>query len=130
MSKPQIEVTKVFKFDSAHNLEKYRGGCERLHGHTYKLEVTVKGPTNNEGMVLDFLELKHIVSKKIIDKMDHKYLNEVFPFNTTCENILVWIWDTLEKEFKDRPYRLERVKLWETSTSYAALTRSDLNELC
>ncbi|MDI3534002.1 MAG: 6-pyruvoyltetrahydropterin/6-carboxytetrahydropterin synthase [Thermosediminibacterales bacterium] len=128
MDRPLIEVTKVFTFDSAHNLEQYHGKCESLHGHTYKLEITVKGPVDDEGMVIDFLELKNIVDKKIINKVDHQYLNKVFPFNTTCENIITWIWETLEKEFKDRSCWLERVKLWETPTNYAVLSKSDKNE--
>lgn len=125
MDRPLIEVTKVFTFDSAHNLEQYHGKCESLHGHTYKLEITVKGPVDDEGMVIDFLELKNIVDKKIINKLDHQYLNKVFPFNTTCENIITWIWVTLEEEFKDRSCWLERVKLWETTTNYAVLSKSD-----
>ncbi|AIS53242.1 6-pyruvoyltetrahydropterin/6-carboxytetrahydropterin synthase [Thermoanaerobacter kivui] len=121
-----MKVTKIFTFDSAHNLVNYNGKCEELHGHTYKLEVTVEGKPDEEGMVIDFVKLKEIVSEKVIKRLDHKYLNEVFEFNTTCENILLWMWNELKDVLTEDRYRLYKLKLWETSTSFAEITEEDL----
>lgn len=123
---PVLEVTKVFTFDSAHNLKEYKGKCERLHGHTYRLEVTVKGKKDEEGMVIDFSDLKTIVKSKIIDKLDHAYLNDVLGFNTTCENMLTWIWRTLSEHLDCERFWLQKLVLWETPTSYVSLSREDI----
>lgn len=76
--------SKIFKFDAAHNLTKYHGKCERLHGHTYKLVVTVKGKLDEQDMVIDFALLKDIVQKEVIDILDHAYLNDIIE-NPTAE---------------------------------------------
>jgi len=121
MNNQYIDVTKIFTFDSAHKLENYDGDCKNLHGHTYKLEVTVRGKTDYRGMVVDFKELKEVTKEKIIDKLDHKYLNEVFDFNTTCENLIVWIFNELNRAMEGKDYFLKKIRLWETPTSYAEL---------
>jgi len=95
MAKTQIEVTKEFTFDAAHHLTKYYGKCERLHGHTYKLRVTVNGEIQENGMVIDFVILKRIVKKHILKHLDHHNLNEIIE-NPTAENIAQWIWNKLE----------------------------------
>lgn len=118
-----ISVTKIFTFDSAHNLINYDGACRNLHGHTYKLEVTVGGDVNTSGMICDFTELNEVVRENIISKLDHKYLNDVFPFNPTCELMAKWMWDTLNKIFLDKSYSVEKIILWETPTSFATITR-------
>lgn len=118
-----ISVTKIFSFDSAHNLKNYDGMCKNLHGHTYKLEVTVLGNINNMGMVCDFNELSSLVKNNVISKLDHKYLNDVFDFNPTCEMIVSWIWDECEKMFLGKEYSLKKIILWETPTSFATITR-------
>lgn len=125
MKAKSIRITKIFTFDSAHKLEEYEGKCRHLHGHTYRLEITVKGPMGNNGMVFDFSVLKKIVTDKVIVKLDHQYLNEVFDFNPTSENIAVWIFEQIDANFCDIPCQLESLKLWETATSYAELHRSD-----
>lgn len=113
-----LTVTKEFTFDSAHFLTEYHGKCENLHGHTYKLHVTVKGTLNEEGLVLDFIVLKNIVKEKILNKLDHTNLNDRFSQPST-ENILIWIWDELKDELKGPNYELYELKLWETATSFA-----------
>ncbi|ARE88857.1 6-carboxytetrahydropterin synthase QueD [Clostridium formicaceticum] len=123
MYKKRIDVTKIFTFDSAHHLENYDGDCKYLHGHTYKLEITVRGKTDACGMVIDFSELKTIVKKEIIKPLDHRYLNEVLDFNPTCENMLVWIFNKLEDLLKKERYWLQKVVLWETPTSFATLEK-------
>ena len=120
-----MEVTKEFQFDSCHNLLNYDGPCVRLHGHTYKLFVSLKKRIDiNTDMALDFVTLKKVVKEHIIDKLDHYYLNDVLKFNTTAENMLVWIWERLEKDALLKG--LVKIQLYETPTSCATLTYQDL----
>ena len=109
-------VTKEFSFDAAHNLIKYHGKCEKLHGHTYKLRVTVAGEPDNEGMIMDFLELKDVVKKEILKHLDHSYINEIIE-QPTAENIAKWIFDRLKSCINNDRRKLHEVTLWETPTS-------------
>ena len=118
-----ITVTKVFMFEASHRLPYYEGACHNLHGHSYKLEVTVGGNVNSDpsnpkcGMIMDFKDLKKIVNEVAVDKYDHSYLNEFFP-NPTAEIMVKKIsLDIMEKLPKNT--FLMSCKLWETTTSYA-----------
>ncbi len=110
-------VSKEFKFDAAHNLTSYHGKCEKLHGHTYKLRVTLSGEPDNEGMVYDFTKLKKIVNEAVISKLDHSYINDSIP-QPTAENIAIWIWKALESKLKGKNYRLYEIIVWETENSF------------
>lgn len=114
-----ITVTKIFKFDAAHQLPDYEGKCQNLHGHTWALEVEVVGmrnnPTTYPGMVVDFGDLKRIVNELIIDRLDHHYINEVIPGAPTAENMVLWV----ANELLNAGIGVERLKLWETDTSCA-----------
>lgn len=115
-----ITVTKHFEFESAHCLENHPGKCRNVHGHSYKLEVEVSGEKNDQGMIIDFGDLKSIVNIEIIEKLDHKMLNEVFDFPVTAENMVEWIAQKLEPVLWDHfQVSLERIRLYETSSSYA-----------
>ncbi len=123
-----VEVTRVFTFDAAHYLEDYIGPCGALHGHTYRLELTVKGERDRRGIVVDFEDLKKVVGEVFLEpRLDHRFLNETLPCNTTAENMVVWFFDYWEERVAPRfpNARLERVVLWETPTSGAALSRAD-----
>jgi 6-pyruvoyltetrahydropterin/6-carboxytetrahydropterin synthase len=109
-------LTKEFKFDAAHYLTKYHGKCENLHGHTYKLQVTIEGKPDHEDMIMDFVELKKFVNEKVIDKLDHSSLNDTFE-NPSVEVMVVWIWDQL-KDLPKPDVKLHEIKLWETETSF------------
>jgi 6-pyruvoyltetrahydropterin/6-carboxytetrahydropterin synthase len=117
-----ITVTKKFEFEAAHKLPEYAGACRNLHGHTFKLEVTVeKGSyTKNApaGMIIDFTELKKIITNKVLSKLDHAYLNDIFPMPTS-EIMVEWI----AKELFAAGLVVERIRLYETSNSYAEWTR-------
>ncbi len=115
-------ITKVFTFDCAHHLNEYEGKCKNIHGHTYKLEVTVKGPVQKNGLVMDFHDLDAVVENEILQTIDHKYLNEIFDFNPTCENIGAWIWDEADKRMA-HGVTLERIVLWETPTSFVTIEK-------
>ncbi|MCK5674243.1 MAG: 6-carboxytetrahydropterin synthase QueD [Spirochaetales bacterium] len=110
-------LTKVFKFDSAHNLVEYHGKCEALHGHTYKLEVTIQGTPGKEGMILDYGIIKSIVKEKVIDRFDHKYLNDIVP-QSSSENLVQWIWNEIKAPLKGDNFELYQLKLNETETNF------------
>lgn len=109
-------ITKEFLFDAAHKLTDYHGKCENLHGHTYKLHVTVEGKIKKNGLVVDFLEIKKIVNDKVLDKLDHSYLNDFFK-NPSAENIAMWIWKQL-MDMKKFDVKLYEIALWENPTSF------------
>ena len=110
-------------FSSAHNLRGYKGKCEDLHGHNWRVEITVKsGELDNIGMVLDFKYLKSRLNA-VLEELDHKYLNKIPYFsaaggkkiNPTSENIAKYIYNKL----KTRIPLLNCVTVWENSTSCA-----------
>ena len=114
-------ISKEFKFDAAHNLLKYKGKCENLHGHTYKLRVTVSGePDDESGMIIDFNLLKKIVEERIIDKLDHTYINNIVE-QSTAENIIKWIWKELKAPLMGDNFSLYELVLWETETSFVTM---------
>ena len=116
-------VTKLFEFEACHHLPHYDGACHNIHGHSYKLEVTVSGQVSkNEndpkcGMIIDFKDLKAIVKSVAVDKYDHSNLNEFFP-NPTAEIMVKQIAVDIMSKLPQGVY-LMSCKLWETSTSYA-----------
>ena len=119
-----LTVTKEFEFAYAHYLPEYEGKCRNLHGHNAKLEVEVSGPPVNRQkvyptMVCDFGDLKDVVRHEVIDKLDHSCLNDIMEY-PTAEAICQWIWNVLFPIFGQR---LERVRVYETSTSYAELKK-------
>lgn len=122
----RVSISKIFTFDSAHCLKGYKGKCKNVHGHTFKLEVTVKGDVDNSGLVMDFSKLSSMVKKEIISYLDHKYLNEIFDFNATCENIGLWIWEKLCNKVEQHDCVLQQIRLWETQTSFVTIKREDM----
>ncbi len=109
-------LIKEFEFDSAHFLPEYKGKCEALHGHTYKLVVKLKGYPGSEGMIMDFVEFKNIVNEKVINVLDHTCLNDILP-QSSAENIVVWIWNNLVEHVRRENCELAEIELWETRTS-------------
>ncbi|MEA4880240.1 MAG: 6-carboxytetrahydropterin synthase QueD [Synergistaceae bacterium] len=118
-------LRKEFSFDAAHNLVEYHGKCERLHGHTYKIAVTLRGTPDREGMILDFCELSSLVKEKVIQKLDHSYLNDIIP-QPTAEYIALWIWEQIEKGVKRPNCSLYSVEVWETATSSVLIFEEDV----
>ena len=111
-----MTIIKKFSFDAAHYLPSYEGKCERLHGHTYLLNVKVDGTPDEEGMVIDFIKLKQIVNEKVIERFDHSCLNDFLPC-PSAENIAVYVWKELEPLVAADHSRLSEVEVWETKTS-------------
>ena len=117
-----VTVTKQFMFEASHKLPYYDGACHNLHGHSYKLEVTVGGDVTDanspkRGMIIDFKDLKDIVKKVAVDKYDHSYLNDFFE-NPTAEIMVEQIAYDIMNNLPNGVY-LVSCKLWETTTSYA-----------
>jgi len=117
-----VNVCKTFNFDAAHKLPDYEGKCRNLHGHTYKLEVEVRGEVDrSSGMVIDFTKLSKIVHEWVVDIYDHSYLNNYWK-NPTAEVMLLSIWNELVAKTLDfEGAKLSRLRLWETPTSYAEI---------
>ena len=142
-------MTKEFGFEMAHALWNYDGACRNIHGHSYKLFVTVAGPPGQDpdhpkfGMVIDFTDLKALVKEPVVDFLDHslvvfrraegetldavRALYEkvyVFDFQPTCENLVLYI---VEKISQKLPQGVDlcTVKLYETATSFAEWQSAD-----
>lgn len=94
-----LEITKEFHFDAAHRLDRLPAShkCHNLHGHTYRVWITVRGAVNQDaGWVQDYADIAAVVNPIIADKFDHKYLNDTLPFITTAENIATYIFVALK----------------------------------
>ncbi|MHB1551442.1 MAG: 6-carboxytetrahydropterin synthase QueD [Vulcanimicrobiaceae bacterium] len=120
-----MQIRKGFTFEAAHALPFHPGKCARPHGHSYRLEVGVRGPLRDDGpargMIEDFDTIKELVRREAIDALDHRSLNDIIE-NPTCERIALWIWQRLLPVLPS----LDELVLWETATSCAVLRKTDL----
>ena len=116
-----FEVTVERTFAAGHALREYRGKCENVHGHNYRVEVTVAGDdVDSTGLLVDFVELKERLDG-VIAYLDHRFLNDLAPFdkiNPSAENIARYFFEQMEGRTGPGG-RLARVKVWETETSSA-----------
>jgi 6-pyruvoyltetrahydropterin/6-carboxytetrahydropterin synthase len=88
-------VRRAFRFEAAHRLPRHPGQCRRLHGHSYRLVVTVDLPVDaTSGLAIDFADLKTVVRERVVEAVDHRDLNELVE-NPTAENLAVWAWRRL-----------------------------------
>ena len=106
-------------FDAAHALREYEGACENLHGHTWRVQVFLKGTKLNKlGLMEDFKTIKKELGT-VLKPFDHRLLNDVAPFltkNPTSENLAETIFKQLQKRFKT----IAKVTVWESPTTYAS----------
>lgn len=123
----KVYATKRFHFEACHHLPGHSGKCANIHGHSYKLEVTVssvknfnaKGLTPDANMVMDFSTIKAIVNAAVVNKYDHQDLNKFFDM-PTAEQMVVRMFHDIEQALSDYDnVTLEEVKLWETEDSFA-----------
>jgi 6-pyruvoyltetrahydropterin/6-carboxytetrahydropterin synthase len=109
-------------FSSAHQLRGYRGKCENLHGHNWKVQVYVLAEKLNDlDIAIDFHEMKRL-AEEVLAPLDHGFLNDIFPFtekNPSSENIAKWIYDSLKKKITDENVQLSAITVWESETASA-----------
>jgi len=115
-----FEVTIIKSFSAAHRLAEIGGKCEELHGHNFKVEVTVGAPNlNSEGILIDFRLVKKWL-KDILDKMDHQHLNDLPIFagkNPSSENIAHYVYQEMQNKVKEAEVKVLRVKVWESENA-------------
>jgi 6-pyruvoyltetrahydropterin/6-carboxytetrahydropterin synthase len=121
-----FELTIEDEFAAAHFLRGYKGKCERMHGHNYKVQVFVAASSlNKTGLAVDFGDLKKMLSS-VISKLDHNVLDELPGFkkvNPSAENIAKYIYDNLVKIIKIKGVKLKKVTVWETAKASASYGR-------
>jgi 6-pyruvoyltetrahydropterin/6-carboxytetrahydropterin synthase len=121
-----FEVTVEQTFAAGHALREYKGKCENVHGHNYRVQITVEGEKLNRiGLLVDFVELKKAV-REVADRLDHQFINDLEPFtviNPSAENMAKYFYDEVSRRLdfqnSDAPSRVSQIKVWETDTSIA-----------
>jgi 6-pyruvoyltetrahydropterin/6-carboxytetrahydropterin synthase len=117
------ELSIETSFASAHQLRGYKGKCEKLHGHNWKVQVSVTAERLNEiDLAMDFHDLKRI-TREVVSPLDHAFLNDIFPFtekNPSSENIAKWIYESIKKKINDDNIRVSAVTVWESDTASAS----------
>jgi 6-pyruvoyltetrahydropterin/6-carboxytetrahydropterin synthase len=118
----QVSVDETFS--SGHALRGYRGKCENIHGHNYKVCVVLEGPSlDSIGLLYDFTHLKRVL-REIIAGVDHRFLNDQAPFdiiNPSAENLAKYFYEEISRQLNHTPEgaKLARVTIWETDTTSA-----------
>lgn len=115
-----FEVFVEHTFAAGHSLRNYRGKCENIHGHNYRVQVAAEGEKLNEtGLLLDFTELKALL-RRTSDYLDHQFINDLKPFdvlNPSAENLAKFFYDEIQGNLPES--KITWVKVWETDTSCA-----------
>src|SRR5690348_1009809 len=118
-----FEVSVEHTFAAGHALRNYRGKCENVHGHNYRVRVIIRGPELDQtGMLIDFVELKHLL-RRISEPLDHVFLNDIAPFtelNPSAENIARYICEKMQEGIRrENPVEVAEVQVWETDIQSA-----------
>ena len=117
------EVKIVTQFAAAHRLENFKGKCEGLHGHNWKVEVFLFGPAlDHTGLLMDFGVVK-ARTRQVLEEIDHKYLNELAAFqdrNPSSENLACYLYERLGAIFNGDGVKVRRVDVLESDSSCAS----------
>ena len=119
-----FEVSVEQTFAAGHALRNYKGKCENVHGHNFKVQVTIEGETlDDTGMLVDFLDVRHLM-QSVIARLDHQFLNEIAPFdvrNPSAENIAEYFHEEMTGGLASTPVpvKIREVKVWETDIQSA-----------
>lgn len=120
-----FQISAEYTFAAGHALRGYKGKCENVHGHNYKVQVTVAGEhLNSIGLLIDFVDLRAAI-KSLVDRLDHRFLNDLPPFdqlNPSAENLAKYFYDGLEPQVRKQGNRVSAVKVWETDTTSATFS--------
>jgi 6-pyruvoyltetrahydropterin/6-carboxytetrahydropterin synthase len=146
-------IVKQIEWDMGHRVMNHNSKCKNVHGHRYKIEISLKGDLiaksgdSSEGMVIDFADIKKIAMEHVHDVLDHGFMvwdkdeilmdlfrnhpdlkHIVVPFTPTAENIAKWVFERLNDKYTDifkTGLRLNSIRLWETPTGYVICTQDD-----
>lgn len=114
-----FELMVETTFSAAHQLRGYKGKCEQVHGHNWKVQAHVVAERLNEiDIAMDFHDIKKLLNE-VIEPLDHSFLNDIFPFtekNPSSENIAKWIFDSLNKKLPNEHIQVSAVTVWESDT--------------
>ncbi len=117
------ELTVITQFAAAHQLRKFRGKCEKLHGHNWRIEVSLTGEKlNDAGLLIDFEEIKE-ATDRILEEFDHSFLNELPQFkdqNPSSENIAAYIFEKLGSTLNNNQIKVTKVTAWESDSARAS----------
>lgn len=117
------ELTVIRQFSAAHQLREFRGNCERLHGHNWKVEVSLTGEElNDAGLLIDFKEVKE-ATDRTLEELDHSFLNELPHFrdqNPSSENIAAYIFEKLSSTLNSNQIKVTKVTAWESDSARAS----------
>ncbi len=119
-----FEVSVEQSFAAGHALRNYKGKCENVHGHNYKVQLKVFGTELDQaGLLMDFGDMKRIL-REVIEILDHQFINDIEPFTTvnpSAENMTKWFYDEVVRRMPEGTHlSLGEVKIWETDIQYAA----------
>lgn len=118
-----FELKIITQFAAAHRLLDFKGKCEQLHGHNWKVEVFVRSKDLDQtGLVKDFGEIK-AETQEVLSRLDHRYLNELEPFckeNPSSEHLARHLYQELSRRINDHRVRVSRVSVWESDTACAS----------
>ena len=118
-----FELTITSQFAAAHQLRNFKQKCERLHGHNWRVDVSIRSPElDSIGLVRDFGEIKE-TTRQLLQELDHRFLNEIPPFddlNPSSELLARHIFKRLSERINAGPLRVSRVSVWESENSCAS----------
>ena len=117
-----FEVSVEQTFAAGHALRNYRGKCENVHGHNYRVLVTMEGrELDSIGLLVDFVEVKKLINS-VVDRLDHQFINDLVPFDEitpSAENMAKYFYDEISAALEAGSVHVGEVKIWETDTASA-----------